>query len=129
MKTIIAALLFVTQILFAQFSHGSDTAINCKSKDGKTSLKIALNQDQTASVIEFKNRGKTLITNLNAKTTDSLTQLVVSGAGFTFVGEQGFATAQVAYLKDGGDVLKADILCKYPKVADGLVSGLSDSSL
>lgn len=126
MKTIIAILLFVSQISFAQ---NSDNAINCKSKDGKTSLKIALNQDKTASVVEFINRGKTLITNLNAKATDSLTQLVVSGTGFTFVGEQGFATAQVAYFKDGGDVLKADILCKYPQVADGLVSDLSDSNL
>lgn len=124
-----ALILFALIVSQVSFAETTDNAINCKSKDGKTSLKIALNQDKTASVVEFKNRGKTLITNLNAKATDGLTQLVVSGAGFTFVGDQGFATAQVAYLKDGGDILKADILCKYPQVADGLVSDLPENSL
>lgn len=115
MKTIIAILLFVSQVSFAQ---NADNAINCKSRDGKTSLKIALNQDKTASVVEFKNRGKTLITNLNAKATDGLTQFVVSGEGFSFVGDQGFSTAKVSFLKDSNSIFQTDIFCKYPKLAE-----------
>lgn len=115
MKTIIFALLLVTQISYAETL---DNSIHCKSRDGKTELKIAVGENQTASIVSFKNRGKTLVSNLSAKTTDGQTQLVISGTGFTFVGDQGFSTAKVSYLEDANNIFQTDIFCQYPKVAE-----------
>lgn len=123
MRCIIIGLLLAAQISYA---NPADNSIRCKSRDGNTELKIAIAEDKTASIVSFKNRGKTLVSNLSAKAFEGQTQLVVSGAGFTFIGDQGFSTAQVAYQNDGNSIFKTDIFCKYPETA---TTSDSDSNL